>query len=240
MPLTDTGAPEKRIIFGADRLACTKAAHYAKVQAIGCATASTKWENGMSINFNDGKWLNQPANCQATEAALIVTTDEKTDFWRETYYGFTRDSGHFLGFPTADNFTAQIRIQGEFRTLYDQAGLMVRIDERRWMKTGVEFTDGEPFLSTVVTDDKSDWSVSQPFKELEDFYIRVTVAKGALRIQASRDGSFWPLLRLAPFPTAGHYEVGPTACTPERSGLTVRFSEFSIGPTTTKDLHDLS
>ncbi|MGO6980857.1 DUF1349 domain-containing protein [Rhizobium leguminosarum] len=194
----------------------------------------------MSIDFNDGKWLNEPAQWQATDAGLTLTTDEKTDFWRETHYGFTRDSGHFLAFPTADGFTAQIRVQGEFRTLYDQAGLMVRIDEKRWVKTGVEFTDGEPFLSTVVTDGRSDWSVAQPFTELEDFYIRVTVAKSAMRIQASRDGSFWPLLRLAPFPAAAHYEVGPTACTPERSGLTVRFCEFSIGPATAKDLHDLS
>ncbi|TAY66739.1 DUF1349 domain-containing protein [Rhizobium leguminosarum] len=194
----------------------------------------------MSIDFNDGKWLNEPANWLANEGGLSLTTDEKTDFWRETHYGFTRDSGHFLGFPTADSFTAQIRVQGEFRTLYDQAGPMVRIDERRWVKTGVEFTDGEAFLSTVVTDGKSDWSVAQPFRELEDFRIRVTVANGAMRIQASRDGSFWPLLRLAPFPAVAHYEVGPTACTPERSGLTVRFSEFSVGAAITTDLHDLS
>ena len=194
----------------------------------------------MSIDFHDGTWLNEPANWRADETGLTITTGEKTDFWRETYYGFTRDSGHFLAFPTADSFTAQIRIQGEFRTLYDQAGLMVRIDEKRWVKTGVEFTDGEPFLSTVVTDGKSDWSVAQPFKELEDFRIRVTVADGAMRIQASRDGSFWPLLRLAPFPAAERYEVGPAACTPERSGLRVRFSEFSIGAAIATGLHDLS
>lgn len=194
----------------------------------------------MSVDFRNGKWLNEPARCQVSDNRLTVTTDEKTDFWRETHYGFTRDSGHFLGFPTGDSFTAKIRIQGEFRTLYDQAGLMVRIDEKRWVKTGVEFTDGEPFLSTVITDGKSDWSVSQPFKQLEDFYIRVTVAKGALRVQASRDGRFWSLLRLAPFPVDSAYEVGPTACTPERSGLTIDFSEFSIGPAITTDLHDLS
>lgn len=194
----------------------------------------------MSIDMRTGTWLNPPADWVADETGLTITTDEKTDFWRKTHYGFMRDTGHFLGFPTAGEFTAQIRIQGEFRTLYDQAGLMVRIDETRWVKTGVEFTDGELFLSTVVTDDKSDWSVSQPFKELEDFYLRVTVSNGTLRIQASRDGIFWPLLRLAPFPEADSYEVGPTACTPERSGLQARFSEFSIGPATTKDLHDLS
>ncbi|MGX8012302.1 DUF1349 domain-containing protein [Mesorhizobium sp. ORM8.1] len=194
----------------------------------------------MNVNFKDGTWLNQPANWLAEDASLTMTTDAKTDFWRETHYDFTRDSGHFLGFPATDDFTARIRIQGESRTLYDQAGLMVRIDEKRWVKTGVEFTDGELFLSTVITDGKSDWSVSQPFKELEDFHIRVTLAKGAMRIQASRDGKFWPLLRLAPFPAATSYAVGPTACTPERSGLSVRFSEFSIGPAITTDLHDLS
>lgn len=194
----------------------------------------------MNIDFRRGQWLNRPATSAVSEHSLTMTTEQKTDFWRETHYGFTRDTGHFLGVATADGFTATIRIQGEFRSLYDQAGLMVRIDEKRWVKTGVEFTDGQAFLSTVVTDGKSDWSVSQAFKELEDFYIRVTLSNGAMRIQASRDGSFWPLLRLAPFPIADTYQVGPTACTPERSGLVVRFSEFTINPATSKDLHDLT
>lgn len=194
----------------------------------------------MNIDFRSGQWLNRPATSAVSEHSLTMTTEQKTDFWRETHYGFTRDTGHFLGVATADGFTATIRIQGEFRSLYDQACLMVRIDEKRWVKTGVEFTDGQAFLSTVVTDGKSDWSVSQPFKELEDFYIRVTLSNGAMRIQASRDGSFWPLLRLAPFPVADTYQVGPTACTPERSGLVVRFSEFTINPATSKDLHDLT
>jgi regulation of enolase protein 1 (concanavalin A-like superfamily) len=169
-----------------------------------------------------------------------LTTDEKTDFWRETHYGFSRDSGHFFGVPVEDGFTARVRIQGEFRSLYDQAGLMVRVDESRWVKTGVEFTDGERFLSTVVTDGKSDWSVSQPFDQLEDFHIRITLKGGAMRVQASSDGKVWPLLRLAPFPVASHYLVGVTACTPERAGLRVRFSDFSVIDAITTDLHDLS
>lgn len=194
----------------------------------------------MTTDLSNGNWLNQPQVWKIDGSVLTMTTDNSTDFWRKTHYGFIRDTGHFLGFPTADGFTAQIRIRGEFRTLYDQAGLMVRINETHWMKTGVEFTDGELFLSTVVTNGKSDWSVSQPFKELEDFYLRVTVSNGSMRIQASRDGTFWPLLRLAPFPETETYLVGPTACTPERSGLEINFSEFTIGAATTKDLHDLS
>ncbi|MGV1768897.1 DUF1349 domain-containing protein [Agrobacterium vitis] len=194
----------------------------------------------MDVNLKEANWLNQPAVWQATKTGLTLTTDANTDFWRKTHYGFTRDSGHFLGISVDDGFTACVRVQGEFRSLYDQAGLMVRIDENRWVKTGVEFTDGERFLSTVITDEKSDWSVSQPFKDLEDFYIRITLKEGAMRIQASPDGRVWPLLRLAPFPEASRYLVGLTACTPERGGLDVRFSEFTIGAAITTDLHDLT
>lgn len=40
----------------------------------------------MSENFKDGRWLNEPASCQADETSRTMTTDEKTDFWRETYH----------------------------------------------------------------------------------------------------------------------------------------------------------
>ena len=171
---------------------------------------------------------------------LTLLTDAKTDFWRNTYYGFVRDSGHFLGFEAGSSFTATVRVTGKFESLYDQAGLMIRIDETRWVKTGVELTDGELFLSTVVTNGNSDWSVAKPFNELDDFYLRVTVKDGAMRIQASRTGTHWPLARLAPFPVSERYLVGPMACTPERAGLSVAFSDFTIGPAITTDLHDLS
>lgn len=194
----------------------------------------------MNVNLKEATWLNEPAVWEATETGLTLTTAANTDFWRETHYGFTRDSGHFFGVPAGNGFTARVRVQGEFRSLYDQAGLMVRIDENRWVKTGVEFTDGERFLSTVITDGKSDWSVSKPFRQLEDFYIRITLSNGAMRIQASSDGTVWPLLRLAPFPVVSRYLVGLTACTPERAGLEVCFSEFSVGEALTTDLHDLS
>ena len=80
----------------------------------------------------------------------------------------------------------------------------------------------------------------KPFNELDDFYLRVTVRMGAMRIQASRTGTHWPLARLAPFPVSERYLVGPMACTPERAGLSVAFSDFTIGPAITNDLHDLS
>jgi uncharacterized protein len=192
------------------------------------------------VSFKDCRWLNEPAKWSATTDELNVTTDGKTDYWRETHYGFVRDNGHFLRSVATSGFTAQIRFRAVYSHLYDQAGLMIRVDERNWVKTGIEYTDGECALSTVVTSGKSDWSVGRLKGDPGDVRLRVTVSKGSLRIQASTDGVFWPLFRLAPFHEGGRYEVGPMCCSPERAGFECRFSEFLVGPPTSKDLHDLS
>jgi regulation of enolase protein 1 (concanavalin A-like superfamily) len=60
--------------------------------------------------------------------------------------------------------------------------------------------------------------------------MRATVSDGVIRVQVSADGKRWPLVRLAPFPKAVSYFVGPMCYTPERAGLEVEFSEFHVGP----------
>lgn len=187
-----------------------------------------------------GHWLNEPASWSEADGSLTLATDHGTDFWRETHYGFTRDTGHFLGFVTPDAFTAQLRIQARYETLYDQAGIMVRVDQHNWVKAGVELSDGRAMLGSVLTQGQSDWASGPYEHDASDFWMRVTVARGVLRIQASADGRTWPLVRLAPFPLAASYRVGPMACTPERSGLHVRFSDLRVTAPLGKDLHDLS
>jgi regulation of enolase protein 1 (concanavalin A-like superfamily) len=190
--------------------------------------------------MKDGVWLNEPRVWSLADGVLDVETDAGTDFWRETHYGFVRDSGHFLGTATGSAFTAEVRVRAQYDTLYDQAGIMVRLDERRWVKAGIELSDGRAMLSSVLTDGRSDWATGPYEGDARDFRMRATVANGVLRLQVSADGKVWPLARLAPFPVAELYRVGPMCCTPERAGLRVRFSDFRLGPPTGKDLHDLS
>jgi len=191
-------------------------------------------------NLKNGRWLNEPTEAIASDVELSVTTDANTDFWRETHYGFVRDGGHFYAFQAGCDFTAQVRVQAHFEHLYDQAGLMVRVNERQWVKTGIEFSDGYGLLGSVLTDEVSDWATGRYDGNPSDFWIRVTVQSGVLRIQASGDGRTWPLVRLCPFREADHYLVGPMCCTPGRAGLEVRFSEWQLGQALGKDLHDLT
>ena len=190
--------------------------------------------------FNHCHWLNEPADWSVSETALRVVTDEATDFWRETHYGFTRHSGHVFNTPVSGGFTASLRIRADYKSLYDQAGMMILIDETRWVKAGIELSDGAAQLSSVLTLGRSDWATGLFQGDAADFWVRATVEGGVLRLQASTDGTRWPLLRLCPFPEAARYNVGPMCCSPERGGLGVVFSDFSVTPPAAKDLHDLS
>ena len=199
-------------------------------------------KRGLSPVFSvfGGRWLNQPQDFVTDGAGLHVVTDAGSDFWQETYYGFKRDSGHFYGFQTDGDFTAQLRVQGQFKELYDQAGIMVRVDETHWMKAGIELSDGRAMLSSVVTNGQSDWATNPYEGNPENFWIRATVKEGVLRLQVSSDSNTWALMRLCPFPVSSSYTVGPMICSPERGGLKVCFSDWQLGPPLNKQLHDLS
>ena len=190
--------------------------------------------------FDRCKWRNEPAEWKLSPDGLAVVTDRATDFWSKTHYGFTRHSGHLFGYTTTGGFTASLRVRGKYESLYDQAGLMVLIDDETWIKAGVEISDGEAMLSSVLTVGYSDWATGSFPGDASDFRLRMTVDNSVLRVQVSIDGRRWPLVRLCPFPPSAHYLVGPMCCTPERTGLSVLFSDFTVEPPSKKALHDLT
>ncbi len=176
-------------------------------------------------SWTELEWLNAP-NWQVDGETLVVTTDAHTDFWRETHYGFVRDSGHFLHAAVPGEFTAQVRVEGAYRSLYDQAGLMVRADEAHWVKTGVEFV-GHQQLSAVVTQPYSDWNV-RPVGTPAWVEIRMTRRGNALSVQTRLPGEDWQLLRLTFWPPDLSVSVGIYACSPGDAGFEVYFSDFSV------------
>ncbi|MDK1492675.1 DUF1349 domain-containing protein [Sinorhizobium sp. 7-81] len=185
------------------------------------------------------RWLNQPASWQGDEKALSLKTDGNTDFWRETFYGFVRDSGHaYLGSISGD-FTASATIMGAYEQLYDQAGLMLRLDEENWIKCGIEYTDGLMHFSVVVTRGVSDWSVIplQDATPSDAVEVRLTRHGDAVRVQFRLGGAPWQMARLCPF-SAADAEIGVMACSPERAGFEANFRDFSVGPPIARALHE--
>ncbi|WP_321813392.1 MULTISPECIES: DUF1349 domain-containing protein [Paraburkholderia] len=189
--------------------------------------------------FKSCLWLNPPDVWSVEDESLRVRTVAGSDFWRETYYGFTRDSGHCFALEVVGDFTAQLLVRANFRELYDQAGLLLRIDESHWLKAGAEYSDGQTLLGSVLTDGSSDWATGTLADCSKGFWMRLGLSNGVARVQYSLDGEQWPMLRLARFPVAERYMIGAYCCTPEREGLEVVFSEFKVSKPLGRALHDL-
>lgn len=183
------------------------------------------------------EWRNEPPEWSEVDGILTLTTGNETDFWRETHYGFIHDNGHHRYQTVEGDFTASVRFAGQYEALYDQAGLMIRVDDRNWIKAGIEYTDGLAHLSVVVTREFSDWSVTALETMPSEVWLRVSRHGDAVRVQYRLDGTDWRMLRLAYLAPGGAVEVGPMACSPTRAGFVAEFHEFAVGAAISRDLH---
>jgi uncharacterized protein len=173
-------------------------------------------------------WLNKPSEWHADGDSLSLTTDPKTDFWRKTHYGFIRDNGHFFYQTVSGDFAVETEFEGNYQALYDQAGLMIRVDETTWLKTGIEFVDGVQHISAVVTRDYSDWSVVKLSAPIPSLRLRATQKAGSVIIEYDTGSGAWTMLRTTFLSSAPVFQVGRMAASPDGPGFDVRFLKFSI------------
>ncbi|MGB1287421.1 MAG: DUF1349 domain-containing protein [Aggregatilineales bacterium] len=177
----------------------------------------------MSLN-----WYNEPAVWSEKDGALMVTAGAKTDFWRVTLHDFIKDDAHFYYQDVAGDFTVTVKITGQYATLYDQAGLMVRESETVWMKCGIEYLDGVQQASAVITRDFSDWSIVPLDDNPETIWIRTQRTGSAIEVYYSRNGENFVLIRQGYLTATDTLQVGVMCAAPQGDGFEVIFEDFQI------------
>lgn len=190
--------------------------------------------------YDELQWRSPPVEWTVQGDRLIVVTGKETDFWNQTFYGFTRKDGHLFYREVEGDFSAEVVLHASFDTLYDQLGLMVRFNDANWLKTGLEYSDNRAQMSAVVTRDGwSDWSTSVASVDevRAGLRIRLTRHKDVLRVQKQDGNGLWHLVRLGHLDLPSKVQVGLMCCSPERSGFRAVFSDFHIGPAISRDLH---
>lgn len=181
--------------------------------------------------WNAGTWLHEPPSHSIVGSDLVITTADKSDFWRDTGYGFTHYSGHALLIDFPPDTAMEVEFSSEWTSEFDQAGILIHADDRRWVKAGVEFADGVLGLGAVVTDQKSDWSVGHvPQWMHKRIQVRVSRSHDALTIRARTQGDPWRLVRLAPINPHLSWRAGPLAASPSRGNLEVVFHSWETLP----------
>ncbi len=189
--------------------------------------------------FEGHDWLNPPPHWSVDEKGLSVTAAAETDFWKNTFYGFQHSNGHLFAKMVEGDFSAEAVFSSAYPEQYDQAGIMLRVDDDNWIKTGIEFTDGKPHMSAVLTrDNQSDWSVIPlPVEAMAGMHVRLTRHDDALRVQYRWGEEPWEMARLGYLAMPPRVAVGPMVCSPLGAELTVQFSRFAVGPAISRELH---
>ena len=183
------------------------------------------------LEWNAGSWLNEPPSHSIVGSDLVITTADKSDFWRDTGYSFTHYSGHALLIDFPPNTAMEVEFSADWTAEFDQAGILVHADDRHWVKAGVEFADDVLCLGAVVTDQKSDWSVGHvPGWMHQRIRVRVSRSHDALTIRARTQGDPWRLVRLAPMDPQLTWRAGPLAASPSRANLAVAFHSWETLP----------
>lgn len=173
-------------------------------------------------------WFNEPADWEISGRSLSVDVTPKTDYWRISHYGFTVDDAPFYYAEYGGEFEAKVRISGDYKARFDQAGMMVRIDHENYIKTGIEFVDGKYNLSTVVTHGTSDWSVTALDRPVEFIWIKAVRRLDAVEIFYSFDDKEYFMMRNAWLEANRPVKVGMFAASPDGDGFRAVFSGFSV------------
>jgi regulation of enolase protein 1 (concanavalin A-like superfamily) len=173
-------------------------------------------------------WFNEPARWSQEDGMLTVTADGRTDFWRTTGYGYVRDNGHLFGDRLDGDFELSMRVRGSYADQYDQAGAMIRVDERRWLKTGVEYFEHRPRFSTVTTLDYSSWAIADLPSDAREIDLLLSRRGDAVEIRYAVGGAARQLAALVYLPPGGEVLAGAMCAAPEGDGFEATFGDLRL------------
>lgn len=174
------------------------------------------------------QWFNEPEEWEIRDGALIMNVTPQTDYWRISHYGFTVDDAPFMYTLRGGEFEVKVKISADYKTRFDQAGLMLRIDHENYIKTGIEFVDGKYNLSAVVTHHTSDWSVIELDEPVSYVWIKAVRRLDAVEIFYSFDDKEYTMMRNAWLQDNHPVMVGMMAASPDGDGFKATFEDFTI------------
>lgn len=173
-------------------------------------------------------WFNEPEKWEIKNNSLSMFVTPQSDYWRVSHYGFTVDDAPFYYTTYGGEFEAKVKITGSYKARFDQMGLMLRTDQEHYIKAGVEFVDGKYNLSTVVTHNKSDWSVITLEKTPPAIWIKAVRRLDAVEIFYSFDDKNYIMMRNAPLQDNTPVMVGLMAACPDGEGFNAVFENFKV------------
>ena len=91
------------------------------------------------------QWFNEPEAWSIKNNELTMQVTPQSDYWRISHYSFTVDDAPFLYTTCGGEFEVKVKISGDYKVSFDQAGLMLRADKENYIKAGIEFVEDKNY-----------------------------------------------------------------------------------------------
>lgn len=183
------------------------------------------WKNPLN------RWNNRPTK-KITERGtqIILRIPAKTDCWRKTRHNFVMDNAPFNWHKVTGDFEVMVKVSGDLSTMYDKAGLMVRLDEENWILTGMEYFNDRINHSTCVTRDFTDWSLTPLPRNAETMgvWFRLKRDGNSYETSYSLDADTWVMTRQGPFTDRPVLQVGICGACPMGQEYKVVFDHYKV------------
>jgi regulation of enolase protein 1 (concanavalin A-like superfamily) len=145
------------------------------------------------------EYFNTPSTSgPSPDGIFTLAVSAPTDIWRKPpQLDVFNAPIVYKSIPIKSFVRARVTISGDWKTLFDQGGLVIVLPPRgggtqnRWVKAGVEFYEGKPSMSVVAADLWADWSLL-PISEDSQRQEEVTVE---FEREQEEDGTYGTVLK---------------------------------------------
>jgi regulation of enolase protein 1 (concanavalin A-like superfamily) len=134
-----------------------------------------------------------PPSAASTSFSLSPVASTPTDIWRKPGPPAIKTFNAPIIYKSLSLHSFQrvsVTISASWSQLYDQGGLVFIIPtagmdpvDHKWIKTGIEFYQGEPYVSTVAADRWADWSLLQA--GIKDGKVTLEIERN------TKEGTLW-------------------------------------------------
>ena len=185
-----------------------------------------------NINAEKGFWINKPKKFIISKEKIVITTEEKTDFWQRTHYGFRNDNAQAFLFKTVrEAFSFTVKTAFNSKKVYDQCGIIIYQNSDNWFKASIEY-ENEIYqrLGSVVTNNGySDWATTDIEADINEMYYRLSRKGNDFCLESSADGINFKQMRIFHlFEAKNEINIGIYACSPSESTFDAVFTEIDF------------
>lgn len=177
------------------------------------------------------EYFNSP-NINIINNTVEFITKPNSDLWQNTYYNFQHDNAPFVQTKICEKyFSFTFKVGYSSKKRFDQAGIILYLDSKNWLKASVEYENKNiSRLGSVVTNNGfSDWATVDISSDIKEMHYRLNRRKNDFCIENSLNGIDFKQMRICHLNKANaEINIGIYACSPENSSFKAIFSDMVI------------